>query len=104
MSEAYLKDIKTILGRFASHFQCNIASIVTEDLRDYLNAMHISPVAKNNHRRLIVVLFNFAKAHGWLWPNEQTAAGALGESFRSEDRPRLTRGLEKAILCSQSIS
>ncbi len=24
-----------------------------EDLRDYLNAMHISPVALNNHRRLI---------------------------------------------------
>jgi len=78
MSEAYLKDIKTILGRFASNFRCNIASIVTEDLRDYINAMHVSPVAKNNHRRLIVVLFNFAKAHGWLRPNEGTAADALG--------------------------
>jgi len=32
-------------GLRASDFQCNIASILTEDLRDYLNAMHISPVA-----------------------------------------------------------
>jgi integrase len=78
MSAIYLKDIRTILGRFASHFQCNIASIVPEDLRDYLNAKHISPVAKNNHRRLIVVLFNFAKAQRWLRPNEQTAADVLG--------------------------
>jgi len=37
----------------ASRFQCNIANIVTEDLRDYLNAMHIRPVALNNHQRLI---------------------------------------------------
>jgi integrase len=69
----------------ASHFQCNIASIVTEDLRDYLNAMHISPVALNNHRRLIVVLFNFSKAHGWLRPNEQTAADALG-AYKVKER------------------
>ena len=85
MSDMYLKDIKTILGRFASSFQCNIASIVTEDLRDYLNGMHISPISKNNHRRLLVVLFNFAKAHGWLRPNEQTAADALG-SYKVKER------------------
>jgi hypothetical protein len=36
----------------ASHFQCNIASIVTEDLRDYLNAMHVSPAALNNWKAL----------------------------------------------------
>jgi hypothetical protein len=29
----------------ALHFQCNIASILTEDLWDYLNVMRISPVA-----------------------------------------------------------
>jgi len=30
------------------------------------------------HRCLLVVLFNFAKAHGWLRPLQQTAADALG--------------------------
>lgn len=77
MSSAYLKDIRTILGRFASQFNCNLASIDTEDLRDYLNALKIGPVAKNNHRRLIVVLFNFAKNQGWL-RDERTAADGLG--------------------------
>jgi integrase len=85
MSTLYLQNISSILGRFASHFQCNIASIVTEDLRDYLNGMHISPVSLNNQRRLLVVLFNWSKAHGWLRPNEQTAADALG-SYRVRER------------------
>jgi integrase len=93
MSAAYLKDIKMILGRrFAACFQCNIASIVAEDLRAYLNGLKdrktgklLSPVAKNNHRRLIVVLSNFAKAHGWLRPNEATAADALG-AYKVKER------------------
>jgi integrase len=85
MSANYLKDIKTILGRFADAFHVNLASITTEDLRDYLNGLRISPVAKDNHRRLIVVLFNFAKAHGWLRPNEGTAADALG-AYKIKDR------------------
>jgi integrase len=78
LSPIYLKDIRIILGRFQKHFECNIASVTPEDLRDYLNAMKIGPVARNNHRRLIIVLFNFAKAQGWLRPNEETAAAALG--------------------------
>jgi len=85
VSPIYQKDIRSILGRFAAHFQCNIAGIGPEDLRDYLNAMKVSPVAKNNHRRLIVVLFNFAKAQGWLRPNEKTAADALG-SYKIKER------------------
>jgi integrase len=85
MSQAYLKDIRTILGRFASHFQCTLAGIMPEDLREYLNAMNIGAVARNNHRRLIVVLFNFAKAQGWLRPNEQTAADALG-TYKVKER------------------
>ena len=35
-------------------------------------------MAKDNRRRLLVVLFNFAKAQGWLRANEETAADALG--------------------------
>jgi integrase len=35
-------------------------------------------IAKENRRRLLVVLFNFAKAQGWLRKNEETAADALG--------------------------
>ena len=47
-------------------------------MRQYLNKKKIGAVAKNNRRRLLVALFNFAKAHGWLSKSETTAADGLG--------------------------
>jgi integrase len=78
MSVKYLEDIRTLLGHFAKHFLCPLSSIQPDDLRQYLNAMKIGMVAKANRRRMLVVLFNFAKAQGWLRAKEETAADALG--------------------------
>ena len=80
MSKLYLKDIRVMLTNgLAAHFRCNLASVTADDLRDYLNAKkECGPVARNNHRRLIVALFNFAKGQGWLSPDAATAADALG--------------------------
>ncbi len=78
MSKKYLEDIRTLLGDFARNFQCPLSSIQPDDLRQYLNVMKIGLVAKNNRRRMLVVLFNFAKSQGWLRANEETAADALG--------------------------
>jgi integrase len=78
MSAIYLKDIRTLLGDFAQDFQCQLSSIQPDDLRQYLNGKRIGLVSKENRRRMLVVLFNFAKAQGWLRANEETAADALG--------------------------
>jgi integrase len=78
MSAKYLEDIRTLLGHFARAFLCPLSSIQTDDLRQYLNAMKIGLVAKGNRRRMLVVLFNFAKAQGWLRATQETAADALG--------------------------
>jgi len=78
MSKMYLSDIRTLLGHFAKHFLCPLSSIQPDDLRQYLNTMKIGLVAKGNRRRMLVVLFNFAKAQGWLRAKEETAADALG--------------------------
>src|SRR5262249_17033225 len=78
MSAMYLKDIRVLLGDFAQDFRCQLSSIQPEDLRAYLNAKRVGFVSKENRRRLLVGLFNFAKAHGWLRKNEETAADALG--------------------------
>jgi integrase len=77
LSKLYLNDIRWSLGDFARTFQCPLSSIQPDDLRQYLNAKKVGLVAKENRRRLLVVLFNFAKAQGWLRRNEQTAAEAL---------------------------
>src|SRR4030095_13124072 len=47
MSGLYLRDIRIVLGRFAHHFQCNIATIQPDDLRAYLGAMKVGPFTKN---------------------------------------------------------
>jgi integrase len=78
MSAMYLKDIRLLLGDFARSFQCPLSSVQPDDLRQYLNAKHVGLVSKSNRRRLLVTLFNFAKAQGWLRVNEVTAAEALG--------------------------
>jgi len=78
MSAMYLKDIRGLLGDFAKDFQCPLSSIQPEDLREYLNAKRVGLVSKENRRRILVVLFNFAKAQGWLRCNQETAADALG--------------------------
>jgi integrase len=78
MSAMYLKDIRGLLGDFAKNFQCPLSAIQPDDLRQYLNGKRVGLVAKGNRRRLLVTLFNFAKAQGWLRANEETAAEALG--------------------------
>lgn len=79
ISPHYRKDLRLFLELgLAGAFQCNISAVTADDLRDYLNGLKCGPVAKNNRRRVIVALFNFAKAAGWLPANEATAAGALG--------------------------
>src|SRR5207248_7047119 len=85
MSDLYLKDIRGYLGRFAGQLQCNIATIQPEDLRQYLSALDAGPVTRNNHRRLLVALFNFAKGEGWLPANEETAAQRLG-AYKVKER------------------
>jgi integrase len=85
MSDLYRRDIRTILGRFANHFRCNIATIQPDDLRAYLSGLKIGPVAKNNHRRLIVALFNFAKGEGWLHADQKSAAERLG-AYKVKER------------------
>lgn len=79
MSAKYLKDIRLILkGKLVTCFQCNLKAITADEVQSYMARLKMGPVAKNNHRRLIVALFNFAKAQGWLNKSESTAADALG--------------------------
>jgi integrase len=85
MSAAYLSDIRVLLGDFARNFQSPLSSIQPDDLRQYLNGKRVGLVSKGNRRRLLVTLFNFAKAQGWLRANEETAADALG-TYKAKQR------------------
>jgi site-specific recombinase XerD len=84
-SNLYLKDIRLYLGKFATHFRCNLATIQPDDLRQYLGGLNVGPVATNNHRRLLVALFNFAKKNRWLHADRETAAEAL-DAYKVKER------------------
>jgi integrase len=85
VSKIYLKDIRGYLGRFKNAFHVNIATIQPDDLRAYLNGLKAGPVTKNNHRRLLAVLFSFAKSEGWLHADQKTAAERLG-AYKVKER------------------
>lgn len=73
LSEYYVKDIGRKLRRFASAFECSIASIGTPDIKQWLSRQGKGRT-NNNLRSAISTLFSFAKESGYLPKNEQHAA------------------------------
>src|SRR5262249_14545254 len=110
VSKAYLHDIDVLLGDFAHDFQLPLSSVQADDLRQWLNGKRVGYVAKENRRRMLVALFNWAKKQKWL-RNEDTAADALGnykkqiekhatgpEIFSSSEISRLLNAADKDFL------
>jgi integrase len=106
-SEAYLHDLKTRLGHFTRDFKDSIANVTTPDLDAWLRKLKLSPRSRNNHRRAIVGLFNFAKAAGYLNRDKKSAAEHTAtarktvkaiEVFAPADFAKLLTAADKVIL------
>ncbi len=102
MSRKYLKDIRLITRKLSTCFQCNLKSITADELSDYMARLKMGAVAKNNHRRVIVALFNHAKAQGWLNKVETTAADALNVVKVKRTPPEIFTPEEMAALLSNA--
>jgi integrase len=61
-SEKYVKDLRSRLDRFSEAFKCPISSISPEDVREYLDSLKLSGRTWFNHARILLTLFEFAKA------------------------------------------
>lgn len=69
-SRRYLDDLKSRLGRFASEFQGQtVATITAAQIDDWLRALAVAPTTRNNFRRVLVVMFNFAVQRGYAVAN-----------------------------------
>jgi hypothetical protein len=101
-SPKYLKAIRHITGRLAACFQCDIKSITTDDLAAYLEHLNAGPITKNNHRRVLVSLFNHAKDQGWLSKGEATAASALKVNKVKRRPPKIFTPKEMGALLSNA--
>jgi integrase len=60
-SHAYLKDLRGRLRRFATAFQCPLASVSSQMIEQFLENMKGGGRTRNNYRRLIGTLFEFGK-------------------------------------------
>ena len=102
ISTRYAKDIRLILGRFADAFRVQLKSITADELQSYMASLKMGAVARNNHRRYIVLLFNYAKTQGWLDKSTTTAADALGVANVKEKPVTIytPKELAKMLACS----
>lgn len=76
LSAIYLKDLGTRLNRFAESFQTPISMILAAEVQDYIRGLKFGPRSKNNTRKAVKILFNFAQARGYL-PKGVTEADDL---------------------------
>ena len=77
LSELYLKDLDSYLGRFSAAFQCQLRDVTADLIRAYVDAMPVGTTTRNNHLRVIRGLFTHAKAHAWIDQTRSTPADAI---------------------------
>lgn len=86
LSRTYIDDAKWRLARFAGDFQTPISHVCTRDIEEWLRKLTIGLVARNNFRRHIITLFNFARRRGYLPRDRETEAKWL-EKPKLKSRP-----------------
>ena len=89
-SERYLSDLRSRLTQFSDSFDGKpVAEITAPQIDEWLRSLadketgkRLSPVTRNNFRRVLIVAFNFAKENGYCVgnPAERTAKAKVIET------------------------
>jgi len=94
LSDVYVKDLKGRLGRFAAKFPGPISFVTSVEIEDFLRGLKgkdshgkekivLSGKSRNNYRRAIGTLFNFAVARGYRVAQTQNVAQVALEAGNS---------------------
>ena len=87
LSERYLRDLRSRLGRFAEGFgERLVSAITTQEIDDWLHALKLGPVPRNNHRRVVSTLFSYALDHRYTISNP---AAQTVEAKKPDAPPRI---------------
>jgi integrase len=104
-SSRYLQDLSSRLGRFADEFDGKpVASITANEVDDWLRALAVAPTTRNNFRRVLIVMFNYAQGRGYCLTNAaKTSAKAKvveGEVgiLSVDELTRLLKSADKKII------
>jgi integrase len=65
-STAYMKVLRFYLGQMAEAFVCQLRSITSDQVADWLRAMPVSARSRNNARSTVGAFFKFCKERAWL--------------------------------------
>src|SRR5439155_7564305 len=64
-SPDYIRDLRCRLGQFVNTFGVRpVCLIRTNEIDDWLRSLRVSPVTRNNSRRVLRTAFSFAEARG----------------------------------------
>lgn len=81
-SARYLEDARCRLGIVARSFQGYLHTVTTRDLADWLARLRVSTRTRKNYRTLIITLWRFSKAQGYLPRDRQTEPELLPSASR----------------------
>ncbi len=85
-SRRYLDDLRNRLGRFCEAFgQALITSVGTADVQHWLDGLGLAPQSLINYRRVLVTLFEFAEARGYIPKAENPALDCEAPKVRRHD-------------------
>lgn len=65
-TEAYLQPLRIRLKKFSEAFQCPINHLSAENIQTWLNSLGTGPVGRNEYRRAVLRLCEFAKKRKYL--------------------------------------
>ena len=77
ISAVYYGGLKSLLGRFKTHFSGPIASVTTLQIDNWMRSGNLSVVTRNGWLKKLKELFNFARQRGYLPKLEPTAMESL---------------------------
>jgi integrase len=75
-----LETIRSHLHRFAERLEGDIGGVTTKQIEEWLRSLEIGPRARNNIRASIVLLFHFARKHGYLTKGQPTEADEVAKA------------------------
>jgi integrase len=109
-SSEYLRDLRSRLGRFRKAFGAlTVATITARECDDWLRAIRLSPLSRNNYRRVLNTLFAHAVARGYAPGNPipktskaKTIAKPV-EVLTPEETRRLLESADADVLPSLAI-
>jgi integrase len=79
-SARYLQDLRSRLGQFSASFGDRpVSEIQGHEIDDWLRHLNVSPVTRNNFRRVLRTAFNFAKARSYCVGNPALSAAKAKE-------------------------